>query len=97
MAVFLAPLSSYRLRLKTTSMTTSVPSTSRASIACSKPASFLVVELADSEAPSCSAELGVELFKSAGIARSASLRPSAFVGKDSQAILESGSSVSLAF
>ncbi len=44
-----------------------------------------------------SAELGVELFKSAGIALSASVRPSAFVGKDSQVVLESGSSLSLAF
>lgn len=44
-----------------------------------------------------SAELGVELFKSAGIALSASVRPSAFVGKNSQVALESGSSLSLAF
>jgi hypothetical protein len=44
-----------------------------------------------------SAELGVEIFKSAGIALSASVRPSAFVGKDSQVVLESGSSLSLAF
>ncbi len=44
-----------------------------------------------------SGEIGVELFKSSGVALSASLRPSAFIGKDSQVVLESGSSLSLAF
>jgi hypothetical protein len=42
-------------------------------------------------------EIGVEIFKSAGIALSASLRPSAFIGKDSDVVLESGSSLSVAF
>jgi hypothetical protein len=44
-----------------------------------------------------SGELGLEIFKSAGVALSASLRPSAFIGRDSQVVLESGSSLSVAF
>lgn len=44
-----------------------------------------------------SGEIGLELFKSAGVALSASLRPSAFIGKDSQVVLESGTSLSVAF
>ncbi len=44
-----------------------------------------------------SGEIGLELFKSSGVALSASIRPSAFIGKDSQAVLESGSSLSVAF
>jgi hypothetical protein len=44
-----------------------------------------------------SGEIGLEIFKSAGVALSASLRPSALIGKDSEVILESGSSLSIAF
>ncbi len=44
-----------------------------------------------------SGEIGLELFKSAGVALSASMRPSAFIGKDSQITLESGTSLSVAF
>lgn len=44
-----------------------------------------------------SGELGVEIFKSKGVALSASMRPSATLGKDSQLLLESGGSLSVAF
>jgi hypothetical protein len=42
-------------------------------------------------------ELGIELYKSSGVALSASLRPQGLIGKDSQVALEAGSSLTFAF
>ena len=42
-------------------------------------------------------ELGIELYKSSGVALSASLRPNGVISGDSQVALEAGSSLTFAF